>query len=421
MAECVEDQRVPAEENPLIAEQPSGGGRVSGRMQAYLVKGAALLAALMACTGAGSLVRHAAGARGAPASTSGTSLAGWLQGKSAEVHSLNLTSGTYTDADDHAEACRGEFGQGSRVADWDMDLAVLKESEIDSLMHKLHINTTLNTNNYFVTQAGRQYWIGPRAYFFHTVNPSPPGGWDSWRGKHGNITLRSWFAVSGPVLCATGLAHPDAGVRAPGAPCGRISAKRVFDVQWSGDQSRTTQTVSGLAEPYYPGKGHLSVDREHDYFGLSRNDDGSYSLRQYGPDGTLKAKLPDGNVTLASTEMVFYIIRGWFGTIITSQEDPDPPATFTGLTYLPSEGLVTQSCTAPQEADCATVCRGKHSSADADCASTLDSCTKRCGAADLSCDINCTSAKLECSQHADSSYNECALGCVLPSAASHPA
>jgi len=120
--------------------------------------------------------------------------------------------------------------------------------------------------------------------------------------------------------------------------CGDISAKRVFDVQWSGDETSTTQRVSGFAKPYIPGVGRLSVDRKHDFFRLHKTSSGSYVLQHFDKGGSLKNELSGGKVQLGNDDMLFYIIDGWYGTIITKSEgykDGDE-ATFTDLTRGPA-------------------------------------------------------------------------------------
>merc|ERR1740138_290152 len=116
--------------------------------------------------------------------------------------------------------------------------------------------------------------------------------------------------------------------------CGRIPASNVFDVQWSGDQTQRVQACSGFQEPFDPRTGsRLQVDLQSDYFELVSNKSGGYALQQFDKHGNLKFDLWGGDVKLANSDMVFYIIDGWYGTIITrsssySYGDSD---TFAGL------------------------------------------------------------------------------------------
>jgi len=326
-----------------------------------------------------------------------------------------LTTGIYTDVDDHDEACKGEFGSSARVADWDTDLGPLTTAEIDSLMRSLHINTTFNKKNYFVTLAGEQTLGGIRAYFFEKHDGKPPGNW-AVHDMHGNITLGSWMGITGPVLCARGATPTGDKDRAPEAVCERISAKRVFDVQWSGAPHRTSQYCSYFDEPYYPHKGRISVDRENDYFTLSRNADGTYSLRQYGADGTLKTTFPDGKVTLASVEVIFYIIDGFFGTVITSIEHRDgDSASYGFLTADPSPKVLRGYCKAPEKVeaskDCITACRGAQAGQEADCDKARQACNGKCSEGDLHCEMGCIGLALKCKESSISTFTQCTEEC----------
>uniref|UniRef100_A0A6T1KTK9 Uncharacterized protein n=1 Tax=Alexandrium monilatum TaxID=311494 RepID=A0A6T1KTK9_9DINO len=163
MAAGGEQPQVFAEEQPMISQ--SEDGRAAWRAQAYVAKGAVLLTALAVCGGVCGLARYITGGS-ALTPTSSFAMTNQLQIKSADVQSFSLTDGMYTDLDEHASACTGEFGLGARVADWDTDLGPLSRSEVDSLMDRLNISTTFNQKNYFVQEAGRQYYSGSRAYFF---------------------------------------------------------------------------------------------------------------------------------------------------------------------------------------------------------------------------------------------------------------
>merc|ERR1719456_660689 len=100
-----------------------------------------------------------------------------------------------------------------------------------------------------------------------------------------------------------------------GRPCHQIPANRVWDVQWSGNPSAKTENLSGFDTPYNPPRGQIQVDSA-DYFTLAREANDKYQLRQFSGNGTLKSTFPQGEVK-ANSEVVFYIIDGWFGTVIT--------------------------------------------------------------------------------------------------------
>lgn len=250
---------------------------------------------------------------------------------------FQLTQHTYK-ARKHGDACTWEFGSEWATADWDRDLLPLNTTDIESLCDRLGIRTTFNQTHIFVTRGGRDYWLGRRAYFFERHDGTPPGNW-LVHDIHGDITLGSWFGFRAPALCR--LVAP-AAAPAPVTPavidvCGEISARRVFDVQWSGDMSRTTQHCSGFDAPFDPAGGRLSVDRSRDSFRLGRQPGGSLVLQHFDGLGKLKNQLLGGEVKLASEEVLFYIIDGWFGTIITRSDKyrEGDDALFTNLTRDP--------------------------------------------------------------------------------------
>mmetsp|Transcript_109780 Transcript_109780/g.328219 ORF Transcript_109780/g.328219 Transcript_109780/m.328219 type:complete len:420 (+) Transcript_109780:77-1336(+) len=409
MAAGGEQPQVFAEEQPMISQ--SEDGRAAWRAQAYVAKGAVLLTALAVCGGVCGLARYITGGS-ALTPTSSFAMTNQLQIKSADVQSFSLTDGMYTDLDEHASACTGEFGLGARVADWDTDLGPLSRSEVDSLMDRLNISTTFNQKNYFVQEAGRQHYGGKRAYFFERHDGKPPGNW-LVHDQHGSITLGSWFGISGPVLCvrravggtvsdAVGGAVSHAVDASRGVLCKQISAKRVFDVQWSGNVRQTTLDCYGFDAPFHPHKGRTIVDREADYYSLVQKADGKFSLRQYGADGTLKETLPDGKVTLASQDAIFYIIDG-------------DTASFGGLTDNPSREVVSQYCEAPekqvQAESCMTVCRAKGTGEESSCASAFQSCVSGCGLTNIQCALGCASTNTGCIANKASAYTKCMHKC----------
>jgi len=88
---------------------------------------------------------------------------------------------------------------------------------------------------------------------------------------------------------------------------------------------------------------HLQVDVDSDYFELVAKGSGVYALQQYDEHGTLKAELLGGELKLVNADVIFYIISGWYATIITrSSHNYGDAATFTGLTRDPE-----LSCLAP--------------------------------------------------------------------------
>lgn len=138
------------------------------------------------------------------------------------------------------------------------------------------------------------------------------------------------------VLCVLvgGLGAAGSAAEADTFACGQIPATRVFDVQWSGDENQVDQACSHFQMPYDPRThSRLQVDVHDDYFELVVNESGDYALQQFDERGTLKFELCCGEVKLANADVVFYIIDGWYGTIITrsSGYSYGDAATFTGL------------------------------------------------------------------------------------------
>merc|ERR1711920_1123556 len=162
-------------------------------------------------------------------------------------------------------------------------------------------------------------------------------------GWYGTIITRSGSYNYGDAATFTGLTRdPALSCSTPeddAFACGQIPATRVFDVQWSGDETRTDQACSHFQMPYDPRTGmRLQVDVGNDYFELVVTESGDHALQQFDKNGTLKVELRGGEVKLANADVVFYIIDGWFGTIITrsSSYNYGNSATFTGLTQNPA-------------------------------------------------------------------------------------
>jgi hypothetical protein len=147
--------------------------------------------------------------------------------------------------------------------------------------------------------------------------------------------------------CAAGSAS-----EAEAFACGKIPATNVFDVQWSGDQTRTDQACSYFREPFDPRtKTRLQVDLQNDYFELVAKENGDYALQQFDKNGSLKFDLWGGEVKLANADVVFYIIDGWFGTIITRSRKYNfgDTATFRKLSRNPPLSCITHNITSEAE------------------------------------------------------------------------
>jgi len=99
--------------------------------------------------------------------------------------------------------------------------------------------------------------------------------------------------------------------------CGRIPANRVFDIQWSGNENNSVQACSGFNAPFDPRSGRLTVDLTSDHFRLVKLPGDEYDLLQFGKSGEAKGSLRGGKLSLGNLDVLFFIIDGWYGTIIT--------------------------------------------------------------------------------------------------------
>jgi len=293
----------------------------------------------------------------------------WGYSWKTDTSKFQLTQQNYTDKN-HLHACSAEFGSEYTMADWMGDIRTLSKDQVRSMCDTLQIRKTFNAGNFFVSSEGRNFYGSERAYFFERHDGHPPGNW-LVHDMHGAVTLGSWFGIRGPVLCvkrsasatsrdgivhhrkeeavestpthsATTLSFAAAAVKATPRlidTCGTIPATRVFDVQWSGNESKLSQDCFGFAAPFDPSSmRRLVVDRELDHFRLAKMPDGSVALQHFDQFGKMKDQLSGGKVKLASSEVLFYIIDGWFGTIITKSDRyaDGGSAMFDGLTFDPA-------------------------------------------------------------------------------------
>merc|ERR1712187_27941 len=111
----------------------------------------------------------------------------------------SLTKAAYADTDDHVDACDAELGSRAEVADWSA-LKVLGEQAATIIADGLAIPTTFNEKNYFVTKGGNKYYSSNRAFFFERHDGSPPSNW-LIHDTLGDLTLGSWYGITGQVLC----------------------------------------------------------------------------------------------------------------------------------------------------------------------------------------------------------------------------
>lgn len=130
------------------------------------------------------------------------------------------------------------------------------------------------------------------------------------------------------------------------ALCGKIHPTRVRDVQWSGNVEATTEEVYYSGTPFIPGVGHVSVTPD-DYFTLSKSSGTNYQLKQHGSDGHVKIEFDEGEVK-ANSDVVFYIVAGWYGTVITKESDVNRYSAFSSLKMNPKEPLVAEACVVQQ-------------------------------------------------------------------------
>ena len=144
----------------------------------------------------------------------------WKEEVDCDCKDLRLTTADIRETDDFSAQCLMEYGSNATVADWTYDLLSFNGDQIKSLIMSLGIEESFNTKHYFVTNQGQKYWddssswddsfslddsfswddFGLRVYFFEDHGGSPPSNW----GVHdqlGDITLGSWYNISGQVLC----------------------------------------------------------------------------------------------------------------------------------------------------------------------------------------------------------------------------
>jgi len=124
--------------------------------------------------------------------------------------------------------------------------------------------------------------------------------------------------------------------------CGKINPNRVRDVQWSGNVGATTEHVYYSGTPFIRGTGHVSVAPD-DYFTLSKAVGTSYQLKQHGSTGSVKTVFAKGEVK-ANADVIFYIVDGWYGTVITKENLVTSTSSFSGLEMSPAEPLVAEVC-----------------------------------------------------------------------------
>jgi len=98
--------------------------------------------------------------------------------------------------------------------------------------------------------------------------------------------------------------------------CHKIPANRVWDVQWSGSPSATAENFTSFRTPYTAGQ-RLQVEAD-DYFTLAGKPDNKYQLQQLRANGTIKTTFAEGEVK-ANSEAAFYIVNGFYGTLITKE------------------------------------------------------------------------------------------------------
>ena len=114
-----------------------------------------------------------------------------------------MTTADIRETDDFSAQCLMEYGSNATVADWTYDLLSFNGDQIKSLIMSLGIEESFNTKHYFVTNQGEKYLnddSGLRVYFFEDHGGSPPSNW-AVHEQLGDITLGSWYNISGQVLC----------------------------------------------------------------------------------------------------------------------------------------------------------------------------------------------------------------------------
>lgn len=112
-----------------------------------------------------------------------------------------LTAGSYSSDSNFGQVCEGEFGPGSRLADWNEVVAFVASNSLDEF-YSMSGMTYYGASGW-VTRDGKDFSSGDRHYFVERHDGNVPPGWlvhDSI-GDH-DIDLGSWFH-STYALCAT--------------------------------------------------------------------------------------------------------------------------------------------------------------------------------------------------------------------------
>jgi len=118
-----------------------------------------------------------------------------------KVGTLMLTSAEVPETSDFGAQCKSEYGSTAQVADWSYDLLSLTTDQVDEMTAVLGIPETFNEKNYYVSNGGDKFARGTsRAYFFEDHGGNPPSNW-LVHDQLGDITLGSWYDISGQVLC----------------------------------------------------------------------------------------------------------------------------------------------------------------------------------------------------------------------------
>jgi len=111
-------------------------------------------------------------------------------------------------------------------------------------------------------------------------------------------------------------------------------------VQWSGNPLAAREHAWGFAAPYNLSTQFHVVAESGDYFTLTWTGNDLYLLTLFDGDGIEKLAFPEGKVK-ADSEVVFYLVNGWYATIITTAAyNAGDSADFSHLIANPSQAIM---------------------------------------------------------------------------------
>jgi len=148
-------------------------------------------------------------------------------------------------------------------------------------------------------------------------------------GKGGSTSL-SGLALDPPVSCVAGSGATTTAASSGSTTttvlnaaaydwlCENLPASQVWDTQWSGNLECTIQSFSSFSCPFSPDGGRrICPESGDDYWRLKPTMNGRFDLELYNRAGVKYDQLAGGRIELANENGAFFVIDGWYGTLIT--------------------------------------------------------------------------------------------------------